>query len=79
MPQCAPLLAVGALLLWLGAAAAQELVHFPSLADNEPGNPPITLDRMFSNHQPRDGILPIFMHGCGGLFDRNIMTWRALA
>jgi len=71
MSQFAPLLIVGALLLWLGAAAAQELVHFPSLEDNGPGQPSTTLD----GHLLRPtgaGRNPavIFVHGCGGLFDR---------
>jgi dienelactone hydrolase len=72
MPRFAPLLTVGALLLWLGVAAAQELVHFPSLEDNGSGQPPTTLD----GHLVRPtgaGRNPavVFLHGCGGLFDRT--------
>jgi dienelactone hydrolase len=72
VPQLAPLLAAGWLFLWLGVAAAQELVHFPSLEDNGPGRSPTTLD----GHLVRptgEGRHPavIFLHGCGGLFDRT--------
>jgi hypothetical protein len=37
MIQTTRIIAVGALLLWSMAGAAQELVHFPSFEDNSPG------------------------------------------
>ena len=72
MPQLAPLLAAGWLFLWLGVAAAQELVHFPSLADNGSGHPPTALNGYLVG-PTSEGTHPavIFLHGCGGLFGRT--------
>jgi dienelactone hydrolase len=66
------LLTAGLLLGWCVAAIAQQqLVHFPSLNDNRPGQPPTMLDGYL--------LLPagggrhpavVFLHGCGGLLRR---------
>jgi dienelactone hydrolase len=68
----ARLLAAGAL-LWCSATAAQELVHFPSFEDNGPGRSSTALDGYFFR-PAGEGRHPavVFMHGCGGLFDRMI-------
>jgi dienelactone hydrolase len=62
-------LAAGAFLLWYGAAAAQEQVHFPSADDNGPGRPSTALDG-YVFRPAGDGRHPavVFLHGCGGLF-----------
>ena len=69
MTRAALLIAVGILLLWSVAAAAQELVHFPSFEDNGAG----LSSTMLNGYLWRgagEGQHPavIFMHGCGGLF-----------
>ncbi len=65
----ARLLTAAALLLWCGAAAAQELVHFPSSDVNGPGRPATVLDG-YLLRPAGDGRHPavVFLHGCGGLF-----------
>jgi poly(3-hydroxybutyrate) depolymerase len=67
----ARLLVAAGLLLWCGAAAAQELVHFPSSDDSGPGQPATVLDG-YLLRPAGDGRHPavVFLHGCGGLFDR---------
>lgn len=61
-----------ALLLWFGAAAAQEAVHFPSLEDNGPGQTPTTLDGYILRPPgARQSPAVVFLHGCGGLFSRT--------
>src|SRR5215469_5987460 len=67
----ARLLAAGVLLLWCSATAAQELVHFPSSEDNGPGRPSTALDG-YVFRPAGEGRHPavVFLHGCGGLFDR---------
>jgi dienelactone hydrolase len=70
--QVARLLVAGVLLLWCGAGAAQELVHFPSLEDNGAGRPSTTLDG-YVFRPAGEGRHPavVFLHGCGGLFSRT--------
>src|SRR5271169_1994921 len=72
MPQTARLIAVGVLLLWSTAAAAQELVHFPSFEDNGSGRSSTALDGVLLR-PTGEGRHPavIFLHGCGGLFMRT--------
>jgi dienelactone hydrolase len=65
-------LAAGIFLLWCGAAAGQEQVHFPSLDDNGPGRPATTLDGYVfrpTSEERRPAV--VFLHGCGGLFSRT--------
>lgn len=72
MRRLAGVAVTGALLAWCGAAAAQELVHFPSLDDNGPGRSATTLDGYFfraSGVGKHPAI--VFLHGCGGLFSRT--------
>jgi len=69
MTRAALLIAVGILLLWSVAVAAQELVHFPSFEDNGAG----LSSTMLNGYLWRgagEGQHPavIFLHGCGGLF-----------
>lgn len=69
MVQTTRIIAVSALLLWSMTASAQQLVHFPSFEDNDPGRPSTVLDGYLS--RPAGvGQHPavIFLHGCGGLF-----------
>src|SRR5712691_9069623 len=68
-PALATLVAV---LIWGGGAAAQELVHFPSLEDNGPGQPSTVLDG-YLFRPPGDGKHPaiVGLHGCGGMFSRT--------
>jgi dienelactone hydrolase len=75
----ARLLAAAALLLWCGAAAAQELVHFPSSDDNGPGQPATVLDG-YLLRPAGDGRHPavVFLHGCGGLFGGLFDRMRGL-
>ena len=58
--------------LFVGVAAAQEAVHFPSLNDNGTGQKPTMLDAYLFKlvgPQPRPAV--VFMHGCWGLFEGN--------
>jgi len=58
-------------IFWHGAAAAQEAVHFPSIEDNG-SRSPTTLDGyMFRPVGAGKHPALIFLHGCGGLFDRT--------
>ncbi len=61
-----------AVIAWCGAAAAQEIVHFPSLEDNGPGQPSTTLDG-YLWRLPGDGRHPaiVGLHGCSGMFGRS--------
>src|SRR6266481_233098 len=71
MPRFTRLLAAAMLILWCGAAAAQEPVHFPSLEDNGPGRSPTTLDGyLFRPAGDGKHAAVVFLHGCGGLFSR---------
>jgi dienelactone hydrolase len=60
--------------LWLGGTPArgQELVHFPSLEDNGPGQPSTMLDA-YLFRASGDGRRPaiVFLHGCSGLINRR--------
>jgi dienelactone hydrolase len=69
MVRIARLVAISLLLLWSVAAAAQQLVHFPSFEDNGPGQP-ATLLNGYLLRPTGEGQHPavIFLHGCGGLF-----------
>lgn len=73
-------LALAALLLvWPGSIAAQEIVHFPSLADNGPGQPATMLD--FYLFRPvGEGRHPaiVGLHDCSGMFRRNSTQLTAL-
>jgi len=66
------LAALAAALLWWATAAAQEIVHFPSLEDNGPGQPSTTLDG-YLFRAAGDGRHPavVGLHGCSGLLNRN--------
>src|SRR5712691_7567758 len=67
-PALATLVAV---LIWCGGAAAQELVHFPSLEDNGPGQPSTVLDGFLFRPQGDGRHKAIVgLHGCGGMFAR---------
>src|SRR5436190_8991792 len=68
-PALAALIAV---LIWCGGGAAQELVHFPSLEDNGPGQPSTVLDG-YLFRPPGDGRQKaiVGLHGCGGMFSRT--------
>jgi poly(3-hydroxybutyrate) depolymerase len=69
MVRIARLVTISLLLLWSVAAAAQQLVHFPSFEDNGPGQP-ATLLNGYLLRPTGEGQHPavIFLHGCGGLF-----------
>jgi dienelactone hydrolase len=72
MRRSARFLVAAVCLLWCGAVAAQELVHFSSLEDNGPGRPPTTLDGyMFRPAEGGRHPALVFLHGCDGLFDRT--------
>jgi poly(3-hydroxybutyrate) depolymerase len=63
--------AAAALLLWCTTAAGQEAVHFPSLEDNGPGRSATPLDGyLFRPAGERKHPAVVFLHGCGGLFNR---------
>jgi dienelactone hydrolase len=68
MTRAAPLIAVGILLLWSVAVAAQELVHFPSFEDNGAGQSSTTLNG-YLGRGAGEGQHPavIFLHRCGGV------------
>lgn len=56
-------------MLWCNAAAAQELVHFPSAEDDVPGRSATPLDGYLfrpAGDARHPGV--VFLHGCGGLF-----------
>jgi dienelactone hydrolase len=58
-------------LFWYGSAAAQEAVHFPSIEDNGSGRSPTTLDGyLFRPAGAGKHPALVFLHGCGGLFNR---------
>jgi dienelactone hydrolase len=59
-------------LAWCGGASAQEVVHFPSLADNGAGQPATTLDGYLfrpPGNEPRPAI--VGLHGCSGMMLRS--------
>ncbi|HEV8680973.1 MAG TPA: dienelactone hydrolase family protein [Stellaceae bacterium] len=58
--------------LWWHGGAAQEMVRFPSLDDNGPGQAATVLDG-YLYRPPGDGRHPavVGLHGCGGMFNRN--------
>jgi dienelactone hydrolase len=66
------MLAAALFVLWSGAAMAQQLVHFPSLDGNGPGQPATMLDG-YLFRPPYAGRHPavVFLHGCGGLIGRQ--------
>lgn len=69
--RCRLLLPLCALLAWSGAAAAQEIVHFPSYEDNGPGMPPTMLDGYLfrpTESGPQPAI--VGLHGCNGMLTR---------
>ena len=71
MPRLAEHFAAAALLLWCTTAAGQEAVHFPSLEDNGPGRSATPLDGyLFRPAGERKNPAVVFLHGCGGLFNR---------
>jgi len=59
-------------IFWCAGATAQELVHFPSLEDNGPGQASTALDG-YLFRPPGDGRHPavVGLHGCGGMFSRT--------
>jgi dienelactone hydrolase len=66
------LAAVVLLIVGIPAAKAQEIVRFPSLQDNGPGQPPTLLEgHLF--RPAGDGPHPaiVGMHGCSGMYRRN--------
>jgi dienelactone hydrolase len=74
------LLAVAVLLCQGGiAGAGSTRVQFPSLDDNDPGQPPTMLDG-FLFLPPRDGRHPaiIFRHGCSGLGSEGSINPREM-
>jgi dienelactone hydrolase len=66
------LAALAAAFIWCGCAAAQELVHFPSLGDNGPGQQPTVLDG-YLFRPPDEARHPaiVGLHGCSGMFSRG--------
>jgi dienelactone hydrolase len=65
-------LALVAAVLWCAGAAAQELIHFPSLEDNGPGQQSTVLDGYLyraAGEARRPAI--VGLHGCSGMFNRN--------
>src|SRR5438046_6667251 len=71
-PALAALIAV---LIWCGGSAAQEVVHFPSLEDNGPGQPSTQLDG-YLFRPAGEGRHPaiVGLHGCSGMFSRATGT-----
>jgi len=61
-----------AALLWAGFAGAQEVVHFPSLDDNGPGQPATQLDG-YLFRPAGEGRHPaiVGLHGCSGMLSRG--------
>lgn len=73
------LLSLGFSLGVAAAAAAQDVVHFPSL-DGKDGAPPTQLDGyLFRSTKPAAGPAPavVFLHGCGGLI--SAITHRIMS
>ncbi|MGE5271441.1 MAG: dienelactone hydrolase family protein [Thiohalocapsa sp.] len=70
--RCPSLFLPCTLLAWSGAAAAQEIVHFPSHEDNGRRAPPTMLDGYLFRPDAA-GPLPaiVGMHGCNGMFTRS--------
>lgn len=66
------LAALAAVCLWCSAAACQDIVHFPSLEDNGPGQSATVLDG-YLYRSPDDQRRPaiVGMHGCSGMFSRT--------
>jgi dienelactone hydrolase len=66
------LAALAALLICYRGAAAQEIVHFPSLEANGPGQAATALDG-YLYRAPGDGKHPaiVGLHGCSGMFSRT--------
>ena len=62
------LAAGAAALLWAGLAGAQQVVHFPSLDDNGPGQPSTTLDGylFLPSGEGRHPAI-VGLHGCSGM------------
>ena len=58
-----------AVFVWCSGAAAQEIVHFPSLEDNGPGQPSTMLDG-YLFRPAGEGRHPaiVGLHGCSGMF-----------
>src|SRR5271170_212231 len=72
MKRCHLLARLAAVLIWSSGAAAQELVHFPSLEDNGPGQAATVLDG-YLYRAAGDGAHPaiVGLHGCSGMFSRT--------
>ena len=66
------LAALVAVLIRSGSAATQEIVHFPSLEDNGPGQAATMLDG-YLYRVPGEARHPavVGLHGCGGMFSRT--------
>jgi dienelactone hydrolase len=61
------------LLLWASSASAQEIVRFPSLDDNGPGQPATMLEaHLFrpAGEGRRPSPAVVGLHGCSGMFRR---------
>lgn len=72
MKRLAILVASAALWGAVGTAAAQEVVHFPSLEDNGAGRPATVLDGYLyrpAGSGPHPAI--VGLHGCSGMFSRS--------
>jgi dienelactone hydrolase len=66
------LAALATLLIWCRGAAAQEVVHFPSIEDNDAGQASTVLDGYLyraSGDGPHPAI--VGLHGCSGMFSRT--------
>jgi dienelactone hydrolase len=72
MKRCHVLASLAAALIWCSGAAAQEIVHFPSLEDNGPGQAATALDG-YLYRVPGDSRRPavVGLHGCSGMFNRT--------
>jgi dienelactone hydrolase len=73
------LAALAIIFIWCGGAAAQELVHFPSLEDNGLGQQSTVLDG-YLFRPPGNGKHPaiVGLHGCGGMFARTTGAIREI-
>src|SRR5207237_6267543 len=71
MKRCIAFTVVVILFAWGNPAPAQELVHFPSLEDNGPGQPSTQLDG-YLFRPAGEGRHPaiVGLHGCSGMFSR---------